>query len=155
MTPRQLGAILPHIPQATLYRHIKTLLQGGILEVVFEQEINGAVERTYTLAKGAGRLTEAELQALTPEDHFRYFSVFAVKLMDDFATYLRAANPDRMGRDGMAYQTSVIYLSDAERTAFEGEVSALFERIMSQPPAPDRKAYRLSSIVIPDGKDAP
>ncbi len=153
MTPRQLAATLPDIPQATLYRHVKTLLEGGMLDVVSEQEVNGSVERTYTLAKGAGRLTEDELQRLTPEEHFRYFSIFAVKLMDDFAAYLRDAAAERVGQDGMSYSTAVVYLSAEERADFQEKVIALIGSVMSLEPTPDRKRYSLSSIVIPDGKD--
>ncbi len=153
MTPRQLAAILPDIPQATLYRHLKTMLDGHVLEVVSEQEVNGAVERTYALVKGSERLTEAEIHALTPEQHFRYFSIFAVKLMDDFAAYLREADPADVGRDGMSYSTAVIYLNEQERAQFQRDVIALIGRVMSLEPMPDRKRYSLSSIVIPDGKD--
>lgn len=153
MTPRELAATLPDIPQATLYRHIKTLLEGRVLEVVSEQEVNGSVERTYALVQGAGRLTEDELQHLSPEEHFRYFSIFAVKLMDDFSAYLRDANAEQVGKDGMSYSTAVIYLNAEERAAFQQQVVALIGSVMSLQPAPDRQRYSLSSIVIPDGKD--
>lgn len=154
MTPQELAATLPDIPQATLYRHVKALLEGRVLEVVREQEVNGSVERTYTLAQGAGRLTEDELQNLSPEEHFRYFSIFAVKLMDDFAAYLRDANAEQVGKDGMSYSTAVIYLNSAERAAFQQQVIALISSVMALEPMPDRQRYSLSSIVIPDGKDS-
>ena len=41
MTSRQLAIALPDMAQASLYRHIKALLDGGILEVVSEQAVNG------------------------------------------------------------------------------------------------------------------
>ena len=154
MTPRQLTSVLPDIPQATLYRHIKALLHGGILEVVGEQEVNGSVERTYAVVKGAGRLSFDELKGLSAEEHLRYFTVYAVKLIDDFADYLREVNLEHIGRDGMSYSTAAIYLNDAERAQFQEEVVALIGRVLSNAPAPDRKRYSLSSIVIPDGKDS-
>ncbi len=154
MTPRQLASVLPDIPHATLYRHIKALLAGGILEVVGEQEVNGSVERTYAIVKGAGRLSSDELHALSPEEHLRYFTIYAVKLIEDFAGYLRDAKLEHIGRDGMSYSTASIYLNDAERAQFQDEVIALIGRVMFYMPAPDRKRYNLSSIVIPDGKDS-
>ncbi len=154
MTPRQLASVLPDIPQATLYRHIKALLDGGILEVVSEQEVNGSVERTYAVVKGAGRLTLDELQKLSPEEHLRYFTIYAVNLIDEFADYLREANTEHIGRDGMSYSTASIYLNDVERAQFQEAVIALIGRVMSNEPAPDRNRYSLSSIVIPEGKDS-
>lgn len=154
MTPRQLANALPDIPQATLYRHIKTLVDGGILEVVAEQDVNGSVERTYAVAKGAGRLSEAELQKLSTEEHLRYFTIFAVKLIEDFAAYLRNAHLEQSGQYAMSYSTASIYLNDAERAQFQEEIIALVGRVMSNAPAPDRKRYNLSSVVIPGGKDS-
>lgn len=154
MTPRELASVLPEIPQATLYRHIKALLDGGILEVVGEQEVNGSIERTYAVVKGSGRLSSEELQALSPDEHLRYFTIYAVKLIEDFAQYLRDAKSEHIGRDGMSYSTASIYLNDVERAQFQEEVVTLIGRVMSNAPAPDRKRYNLSSIVIPDGKDS-
>ncbi len=154
MTPLQLAKALPDIAQASLYRHIKALLDGGILEVVSEQEVNGAIERTYAVVSGAGRLTSEELRALSPDDHLRYFTIYAVKLIDDFATYIREARPELIGSDGMSYSTASIYLSDAERAQFQHEIIGLLGRVMSNEPSPDRKRFSLSSIVIPDGKDS-
>ncbi len=154
MTPRQLASVLPDIPQATLYRHIKALLDGGIVEVVAEQEVNGSVERTYAVVKGAGRLSVEELQTLSAEEHLHFFTIYAVKLIEDFAEYLRNARLEEVGQDAMSYSTASIYLSDAERAQFQEEVIAVIGRVMSNRPAPDRKRYNLSSIVIPGGKDS-
>jgi DNA-binding transcriptional ArsR family regulator len=155
MTPRQLANALPDIPQATLYRHIKTLVDGGILEVVAEEDVNGSVERTYAVVKGAGRLSGEELQMLSAEEHLRYFTIYAVKLIEDFAAYLRTAQLEENSQNAMSYNTASIYLTDAERAQFQEAVIAVVGRAMSNAPAPDRKCYNLSSIVIPGGKDSP
>ena len=154
MTPRQLAVALPDIAQASLYRHIKALLEGGILEVVNEQDVNGSVERTYAIVKGAGRLSGEELRGLSAEEHLRYFTIYAVKLIDDFADYIREAPSESVGTDGMSYSSAVIYLSAEERAQFQQDVITLIGRVMSLEPSPDRKRYSLSSIVIPDGKDS-
>jgi hypothetical protein len=57
MTPGQLAAALPDVPQATLYRQINRLLEGGVFEVVAEQVVNGATERTYAVVGGGDRLS--------------------------------------------------------------------------------------------------
>ncbi len=153
MTPRQLSFALPDLAQASLYRHIKALLDGGILEVVNEQEVNGAMERTYAIVKGGGRLSIEELNDLSPEEHLRYFTIYAVKLIDDFAGYLHEADLEQIGSDGMSYSTAVIYLNNEERAQFQQDVIRLIGHVMSFEPSPDRKRFSLSSIVIPDRKD--
>ena len=49
LTAQELGAALPDVAQATLYRHLNRLLKGGVLAVVDERQVRGAVERIYAL----------------------------------------------------------------------------------------------------------
>lgn len=153
LTPRQLAQLLPNVPQATLYRHLSLLLEGGILEVVAEQPVNGATERTYTVAQGQGNLDMAEMKGLSRSEHLQYFTVYATTLIDTFTEYIQNCDLEQLGEDGLAYQRAVVYLSDEERAQFQREVIAVLGRVISQPPAPDRKRYTLSSIVIPEGRN--
>ena len=49
-TARHLADAFGDIPQATLYRNLKKMLNDGILKVVEETQIRGTVEKTYGLA---------------------------------------------------------------------------------------------------------
>ena len=55
LTAQGLADILPDVARATLYRHSTILVDGGLIEVVGEQRVRGAVERTYTLRHGSRR----------------------------------------------------------------------------------------------------
>ena len=154
LTTKQLIEILADIPQATLYRHIKTLFDGGILKIVKEQEVNGSIERTYQLISNQNRLTPEEIADLSPEDHIRYFSIFTAGLIDTFSRYVSHASSENFEADGMSYNQAIIYLSDEERTAFQEQLIAIVEKVMSQPPAPNRKKYTLASVVVPDRRSA-
>jgi hypothetical protein len=48
-TAKALGAALPDIPTATLYRQIKKLEEAGVITVVDTRPARGAVERIYAL----------------------------------------------------------------------------------------------------------
>ena len=49
LTTGDLARELPDVAQAGLYRHVRSLAEGGVLEVVRERQVRGAVERTYAL----------------------------------------------------------------------------------------------------------
>ena len=53
LTPLQLGEQLADVPQATLYRHLNKLMQGGLLEVIEERPVRGTVEKVYGLNQNA------------------------------------------------------------------------------------------------------
>ena len=150
MTPGQLAAAMPDIPQATLYRHIKRLWDGGIFEVVNEQIVNGATERTFAVVAGQERLTDADLQGLSPEEHTQNFMTYTASLIDAFARYVQQANPNEMSADGLSYNRATIYLSAEERVEFQEAVVALLQGVMRNEPTPERQRFTLASVVIPD-----
>jgi DNA-binding transcriptional ArsR family regulator len=52
LTTTHLSQLLADIPNATLYRQIALLTEAGVLDVVEEQRVRGAVERSYRLHDG-------------------------------------------------------------------------------------------------------
>ena len=58
-TVKEMRKALPDIPSASLYRHVKILLDNGILTVVEENRIRGTVESVYKLNKRPSSKTTA------------------------------------------------------------------------------------------------
>src|SRR5579864_5927159 len=44
LTPQQVAALLADVPQATLYRQIERLFQGGVLAIAAEKRVRAAVD---------------------------------------------------------------------------------------------------------------
>jgi DNA-binding transcriptional ArsR family regulator len=150
MTAQQLAEALPDVAQASLYRHIKRLLEGGVFEIVAEQLVNGAVERTLAVVAGQTQLSLAEAQAMTAVEHIRAFNIFAASLIESFSRYADGADPAYFMVDGVSYSRAVIYLTDEERAEFQQAIMNLMGQVMSNQPQPGRKRYTLASVVIPD-----
>jgi DNA-binding transcriptional ArsR family regulator len=149
ITARQLSTALPDIPQATLYRHLKLLEKAGLLQVVAETQVNGATERTFAVNIANARLSPEDLRAISREDHLRYFTIYAMALIDSFTTYINAVDLQTMGTDGLEYRRAVVHLSDEEVAYYKREIDNFIQQIIAQPPAPNRKRYTIASIVIP------
>lgn len=154
LTTRQLSETLPDVAQATLYRQIKKLHEGGMIEVVSEQMVNGSQERTYALVGQMARFSEAERTTLSADEHTQLFSIFAAGLIDAFTRYIEHGESADFTEQGLSYSKAVIYLSDQERVDFQREIVSAVERIMAQSPTADRKRYILASVVIPDERGA-
>jgi DNA-binding transcriptional ArsR family regulator len=156
MTTAQLAEALSDVPQATLYRHVKVLADGGVLEVVAKREAHGAVERTYRLTQERSRLSRNDMRDLTADDHVRYFNIFAATLVDAFSRYTHAAAFARtgVGADGASYQNVVVYLSDKEKVHLQKEFERLIGAVIGNPKSPTRKGYLLASVVIPEPQDS-
>ena len=153
LTPQQIGAALPEVPQATLYRHLNKLVLAGILQVVEERPVRGTVEKVYALRQAAANLTRDDLANATRDDHMRYFTAFVVELLDHFARDLQQDRLDSVA-DGVGYRQAVLYLSDQELRDLAVALAGTFQQAAANEPAPGRRRRLFSTIVLPTMDDA-
>ncbi len=151
MTPLQLKDHLGDVPQATLYRHIKQLAEGGLIEVVEERPTRGGVERTYGVVNKAIALDDDDLASATPDDHFRYFATFVGTLMADFAGYLEGGTPN-LARDRVGYRQVALWLTDDEFDSLTTTMAEAVQAHVDNEPSPGRRRRLLSTVVMPDDR---
>lgn len=146
MTTQQLAMELEDVPQATLYRHINTLIKGQILTVVEQKQIRGTVEKTYILNPQMNlNLTEDEIQNATKDDHMRYFTTFLATVMSEYSRYLQSTDQLNMTEDGVGYHTVPLYMNDHDVQEFSTKLQELL-MTYTQPTAGEQR--RLFSFVI-------
>jgi DNA-binding transcriptional ArsR family regulator len=152
-TPYEIGRALPDIAQASLYRHIKRLVDAGVLRVVRETPVRGATEKVYALAADdAGDIDRAEFEQISREDHLRYFADFLASLLGQYRLYLQKEQID-LNADGVTYRTTPVNLSATEYEAFLSDLRAIMQRVQSYPPAPERRRRLISVIQMPAAAD--
>lgn len=147
LTAQQLGETLADVPAPTLYRHLRKLQAGGVLEVVEERRVRGAVERVYALRE-RGPSVNVDLAGASREDHMRYFTTFVAALLGDFGRYLRRERVDLVA-DGVGYREAVFYLSDEEFAQMVGDVNRTLLPYGANQPAPGRVRRVLATVVMP------
>lgn len=149
VTTRQLLKTIPEIPQATLYRHIRALISGGVLEVVEERQIRGVEERVLRM-KGPPSISKEDLKGRTRADLERMAFVFVSGLLSDMRRYLRG----RKGtvdpfRDGVQISKVQIYLSDTETEELNREIQRIILAALKNQPSGNRKGRIISYTIIP------
>jgi hypothetical protein len=148
LTTGQLATELSDVPAAGLYRHIALLTSAGVLQVVSERRIRGAVERTYTLRLAAAQITPDELAAMTPAEHSQAFLAFVAGLIADFDRYVASGSPD-LARDGAGYRMVGMWLSDSEFLQFARDLNAVIQPRLAHAPTTDRSRRMLATVVLP------
>lgn len=149
MTPGDLNQELPDVPQASLYRHLNTLVKGGLVQVVKQRQVRGAVEKIYTLATEVAMITPEDLAQATKEDHFRYFTTFLVKLLGDFERYLEHGDVNLI-RDGVGFRQVELNLNDSEFMMFMKKIGQVVLEFSGNEATADRIPRVLTSILIPN-----
>ena len=138
LTARQLSELLPDIPQATLYHHLGKLSYSGLLRVVSERHVRGAVEKRYALAEDSAGLEPANLENASREDHLRYFTLFVAMVLGDFARYLQQDLPDATINpyvDGVSYRETPLYLGDDELAQAAAAITQALQPFLNNEPA--------------------
>lgn len=148
MTVQQLAERVEDVPQATLYRHLKKLLEASILSVVQENQIRGTVEKVYALNEPAIQSHE-DLLNLTKEEHLEMFMHFTTHLMGMYESYLEKEKPDLV-KDGVTYRVANVHLSDEEYMEMAQEIGKIIVKAMKNEPSPERKSRNIATIVIPE-----
>jgi helix-turn-helix protein len=152
LTTSALRAELPDVPAASLYRHVARLVAGGVLAVVAERRVRGALERTYVLRTAAASVSLDDVAKMGPDEHRQMFFAFVAGLIGDFDRYLDRGDIDLL-RDGVSYGMTGMWLDDAElRELGRALVTALQPRLANAP-KPGRKRWIFATVVLP-GTDA-
>jgi DNA-binding transcriptional ArsR family regulator len=144
-TTSQLRERLPDVPPATMYRHVATLTEAGVLEVLDERRVRGATERTYQI-----RFDRARLEGATPEDHRRAFTAFIGSILATFDRYLGTEPADVAG-DGVTYRQAVLWLTDDEMTELSDNLQEAVVARRDNAPTDGRTRRLINLITLPAG----
>jgi DNA-binding transcriptional ArsR family regulator len=147
LTPQQLAAELPDVPQATLYRHIRRLNEGGVLVVAEEYAVRGATERVYALSDNTV-LSGADMAGVDRDAHLQAFQAFTGALLAEFERYLQR-EPIDLEADGAGYRQAALYLSDAELLEMAQALNAAMRPFLENEPGPERRRRLFATVLMP------
>lgn len=154
LTTTQLRSELPDVPAGSLYRHVAMLVNAGVLSVVSERRVRGAVERTYVLRAAAARIGWDEVAKMTPDEHRQAFLAFVAGLIRDADRYLARESIDPL-RDGASYNVAGMWLDDTEFMEFLRELVTLVQPRLANAPAPGRTRRIFTTVLLPGGESEP
>ena len=144
-TSAEIGEELPDIPRASLYRHIKVLLDAEIITVIKEESKRGSMEKTYAIAP----------QRPYDDTNEEYNSLIQSALMGlqgEFYRYFNGENPDPQ-RDLLTVGSASLMMSDDEMMEFIKAYGELIQRYMPNKPAEGRKVRKVTFVISPNEGD--
>ncbi|WP_062202900.1 helix-turn-helix domain-containing protein [Demequina salsinemoris] len=127
MNVKQLAKVLDDVPQASLYRAVAELLDGGIIEVTREERRGGAIERYFRANEQESLITRQDLGTLGPAEFVAGIEGLNRMLAADASRYIASEDFDWVA-DFTRIARQVGYFDDEERAEVQGMVNALIER---------------------------
>jgi hypothetical protein len=152
LTTSDLRAELADVPPASLYRQVARLVDAGVLMVVAERRVRGAIERTYVLRLVATVIGLDQLAEMTADDHRQAFMAFVAGLLGDYDRYLARGDIDLV-RDGVSYRMAALWLDDVEYAGLLRDIARVLQPRLAHQPAPGRKRRILGSVLLPGDED--
>jgi DNA-binding transcriptional ArsR family regulator len=149
-TTSDLLARLPDVSKATVYRHVSLLAEAGVLEVVSEQRVHGAVERRYRLYRPRAVINPDAAASMSLEEHRHGFAAAMAALVAEFNTYLHQPNADPT-EDKVGYRQIPLWLSKDDRDKLIRQIGTFLVSKMDNQPGPGRRLHLLSPILFPIG----
>lgn len=150
-TAKHLSDVLSDIPQATLYRNLKKMLNDGILKVVEETQVRGTVEKTYAPAFNLNSDFEAILAENSGTLYMQVFMQYLLGFAKQFREYCKS--PDiNIKEDLSGFSLSPLYLSDEELIELMKSISNIVKTVEKNEPKAGRKLRTLGIIVTPPEK---
>jgi AcrR family transcriptional regulator len=152
LTTSALAAELADVPPASLYRHVARLVDAGVLAVVAQRRVRGALERTYVLRVSAALITPDQIATMSTDDMRQAFIAFVAGLLSDVDRYLARTDVDPV-RDGASFRLAGLWLDDAEFADLLRELMRVLQPAAANPPRPGRKRRILATVLLP-GEEA-
>lgn len=137
-TAREIGAELSDVPQASLYRQIKTLSDGGFIEVSGQKRIRGTLECTYTLSKALLKEDENGRSELN-------IQFMLLSIAQDFDDY-QSKDKDRELLD---FISAPVYMSDAEYREYVEEINRITRKYIDKGLDSGRRGRRVTFVSSP------
>jgi hypothetical protein len=152
LTTSQLSTELSDVPAASLYRQVGRLVRAGVLQVVAERRVRGAIERTYVLRLAAATVLPDDLAAMSPDEHRQAFLAYVAALQAAADRYFGRPDFD-LFKDRVAYRFAAMWLDDAEYDAMLTDLYKLLAPLLANAPRKGRRRRILGYVLLP-GEDA-
>jgi DNA-binding HxlR family transcriptional regulator len=149
LTTRELRAVLPNVPQATLYRHVNRLHEAGVIRAADHRQVHGTVERTWALNHEETRFSPKDFDRLTPDELAQMFSSFIGGVLDLYDRYAHSPNRD-IERDQLVFYGEMAHLTDAEAAEVRTQMGNLVRRYAATPPGEGRRRRLLAVFSVPE-----
>jgi DNA-binding transcriptional ArsR family regulator len=152
LTTQEIADRLPDVPKSSIYRHLKSLLDGEMIAVMETRLVNGIQEKSYGL-KERPYLNADDVAGLSAADHVRYFTTYVMNLQREFAEYVQALEAETGTVDLLAervgYTEVTFYASLAEMDQLHTDLNAAFAKVIGNEGDNGRFPRKIAIITHP------
>jgi len=150
-TTKELAEVVSQLPQTTLYRYLKKMVEDGLIKVVEENRIRNVSEKVYGMAIDFD--DELEMIAKDPSSDASALQIrrFANGLVDEFERNLPAGDINYL-RDGYGFFIAPVHVSRNEAIELINKIIEVIKPYEDNALTPDRHLQSWAMVLTPPAK---
>ena len=152
VTAKELAAVNKELPQATLYRYLKKMVEDGVLVVAEERKVRNVTEKIYAMGIDFEAYTNKMIAENSGEAYLGIFQQFTVGLLKEFSAYSKRDDIDIVN-DGSGFRVTSICATFEELETLSKSIWELIAPYRDREPTSGRKNRSVAIIFTPP-KDA-
>lgn len=147
LTPKQIMEIDPTLPQASVYRALKSMESCNVLHVIAETRIKAMIEKTYSINDELQGKLRDMVASNDGDAYFRLFASFAFNLMRSFESYSKVKDID-IRNDGSGFFGMPIFATADDLEELYGKICEVVKPYMERR-SDDQDMHTLGFIATP------
>ena len=120
----------------------------GVLKIVNQMQVRGAMEKTYALAIDLKKEMNDILDNNSGEAYMQAFIQYMLGFAEQFQEYCKKEDLN-IAKDKSGFSLVPLYLSDEELDTFMKSYSQITEKYRDNAPTKDRKLRSIGLIIAP------
>ncbi len=152
LTTQQIADEMIDVPKSSIYRQLKLLLDGEMIEIAETKIVNGIQEKTYRLAQKP-YLSAGDMALLSGEEHIHFFTIYIMNVLREFADYVQRSEAETgnidMLSDRVGYTEAVVYATKAELDVLQSELNAAVMKLAGNESGNGRSRHKFAIITHP------
>jgi DNA-binding transcriptional ArsR family regulator len=152
LTTQELSQRLQDVPTSSIYRHLRLLLDGGLVQVAETRLVRGIQEKSYRLSRPAV-MSSDEIAAWSHADHVQAFTNYALTLIDAFSRYTlsreTAAGSVDLANERVGYREIDFWATAEELDRALQNLNAVLLPLLQNHVQNGRRKYKFATILHP------
>lgn len=144
----QLNKLLKEVSQATLYRHVNSMVDDDLLKVVGINRIGKVEEKLYALNTQAYKISEEDWQSASYGDKIKFVTYFFMYILQNYKDYHENRVTEN-SQDQATFSLVKLNLTDDLFDDFQTELSTLMEKYYNRKDDKEGKDRTISMVIIP------
>ncbi|MBG0764656.1 MAG: helix-turn-helix transcriptional regulator [Tissierellales bacterium] len=129
-TKKDLETVVTEISQASLYRHLKSLVKNDIIEIYSKEQKRGTFEKTYKLKYNPNDKIGKVVENSDPKEIYEIFYTFIISQLLDFDNYLKNKTFN-LKEDRTGFRSFPLTLTNEECDEMNKELGQILKKYMN------------------------